>query len=130
MPEMLQLHAWLQAHIPAGDGDAAATRISHGDYRWAGGWAGNGLEGRMVEQHSLVLCPEMTCKHVTLWPHSQAGHPGAPTLRPDPSPVLAVLGPTEFTEPAPTDIVELSTSGSLSRTCRLDALVFETPPGH
>lgn len=33
MPEMLQLHAWLEAHIPAGDADPAATRISHGDFR-------------------------------------------------------------------------------------------------
>lgn len=33
MPEMLALHAWLEAHLPAGDGAAAATRISHGDYR-------------------------------------------------------------------------------------------------
>lgn len=35
MPEMLQLHAWLEAHIPATDPDASVTRISHGDYRRA-----------------------------------------------------------------------------------------------
>ncbi len=34
MPEMLQLHAWLAAHIPAGDADPSGTRISHGDFRW------------------------------------------------------------------------------------------------
>ena len=44
MPEMLQLHSWLESHIPAGDSEAAGARISHGDYRWAGlcwlvGWA-------------------------------------------------------------------------------------------
>ncbi|KAL4449032.1 hypothetical protein ABPG77_007749 [Micractinium sp. CCAP 211/92] len=33
MPEMLQLHAWLAAHIPAGDADPSGTRISHGDFR-------------------------------------------------------------------------------------------------
>ncbi|KAL4422623.1 hypothetical protein ABPG75_008820 [Micractinium tetrahymenae] len=33
MPEMLQLHAWLAAHIPANDADPAGTRISHGDFR-------------------------------------------------------------------------------------------------
>lgn len=36
MPEMLSLHGWLAAHIPAGDADPAGTRISHGDYRCAG----------------------------------------------------------------------------------------------
>lgn len=33
MPEMLRLHAWLEAHLPPTDGEAGATRISHGDYR-------------------------------------------------------------------------------------------------
>jgi aminoglycoside phosphotransferase (APT) family kinase protein len=33
MPEMLQLHKWLEANIPASDNDAAGTRISHGDFR-------------------------------------------------------------------------------------------------
>ena len=32
-PEMLQLHSWLEAHIPASDSDASDTRISHGDFR-------------------------------------------------------------------------------------------------
>ncbi|KAI7835657.1 hypothetical protein COHA_010449 [Chlorella ohadii] len=33
MPEMLQLHAWLEDNIPPTDPDASVTRISHGDYR-------------------------------------------------------------------------------------------------
>ena len=33
MPEMLQLHAWLEAHIPGTDTDPSLARISHGDYR-------------------------------------------------------------------------------------------------
>lgn len=35
MPEMLQLHAWLEDNIPLTDPDASVTRISHGDYRQA-----------------------------------------------------------------------------------------------
>lgn len=37
MQEMLRLHGWLEAHVPPTDGDAAVTRISHGDYRWGFG---------------------------------------------------------------------------------------------
>ena len=33
MPEMLQLHAWLEDNIPPTDPDASVTRVSHGDYR-------------------------------------------------------------------------------------------------
>lgn len=33
MPEMMQLHAWLQANVPASDDDASQTRIAHGDYK-------------------------------------------------------------------------------------------------
>ena len=43
MPEMLQLHAWLQAHVPASDGDASATRITHGDYRWGRDLGASGM---------------------------------------------------------------------------------------
>jgi aminoglycoside phosphotransferase (APT) family kinase protein len=34
MREMEQLHGWLEANIPPTDADPAATRISHGDFRW------------------------------------------------------------------------------------------------
>ena len=27
MPEMLQLHSWLDSHIPAGDSEAAGARV-------------------------------------------------------------------------------------------------------
>ncbi|KAK9918804.1 hypothetical protein WJX75_007054 [Coccomyxa subellipsoidea] len=33
LPQMTALIAWLEAHIPAEDGDPSATRISHGDFR-------------------------------------------------------------------------------------------------
>ncbi len=35
MPEMMDIIAWLQSHIPAGDADPTVTRISHGDFRYA-----------------------------------------------------------------------------------------------
>ena len=35
MPEMMELIAWLQSHIPAEDADPTVTRISHGDFRCA-----------------------------------------------------------------------------------------------
>lgn len=35
MPEMIKLHKWLQANIPAADADESQTRISHGDFKYA-----------------------------------------------------------------------------------------------
>lgn len=138
MPEMMRLHAWLEAHVPATDGAADATCVSHGDYRcgvwwrwWWGGvgdGGGEGTRGRTLLPLSLcgASVPSPTLLPRTpRRPHLLLPLHAAPTAArldnlvydaADPSRVLAVLD------------WELSTLGDPLADLAYSCMPYHLPP--